>query len=90
MTGIYPARPYVIGSWQTEEGVRTLLGVFSPQTEAPTMRRLWTDEAGQDMAEYALLLGLIALAIVVAVVAFRDAIHSKFLAAANLLNGSGS
>ena len=54
------------------------------------MRRLWTDERGQDMAEYALLLGLIALAIVVAVVAFRGAIHSKFLAAASLLNGTGS
>lgn len=29
--------------------------------------RLWTDESGQDLAEYALLIGLIALVVIVAV-----------------------
>lgn len=39
---------------------------------------LWQDESGQDMAEYGLLLALIAVALVVAVVAFRDAIIGTF------------
>lgn len=39
---------------------------------------LWHDESGQDMAEYALLLTLIAIALVAAVVLFRDAIIDRF------------
>ena len=39
---------------------------------------LWQDETGQDMAEYGLLLALIAVVVVVAVVAFRDAIIARF------------
>lgn len=49
---------------------------------------LWQDETGQDMAEYGLLLALIAVAIVVAVVAFRDAIIAKFNEATTILNTS--
>jgi pilus assembly protein Flp/PilA len=32
-----------------------------------TLRALWTDESGQDLAEYALLIALIALAVILAV-----------------------
>jgi Flp pilus assembly pilin Flp len=42
------------------------------------MRAFWQDESGQDMAEYALLLALIALAIIAAVIAFRGAIIGRF------------
>jgi Flp pilus assembly pilin Flp len=42
------------------------------------MRAFWQDESGQDMAEYALLLALIALAIIAAVIAFRGAIIDRF------------
>jgi Flp pilus assembly pilin Flp len=42
------------------------------------MRVFWQDESGQDMAEYALLLALIALAIIAAVIAFRGAIINRF------------
>ena len=39
---------------------------------------LWQDESGQDMAEYALLLVLIAVVVTVAVIAFRGAITDAF------------
>lgn len=42
------------------------------------MLALWKDESGQDMAEYALLLVLIAVVVTVAVIAFRDAIIGGF------------
>jgi pilus assembly protein Flp/PilA len=39
---------------------------------------LWTDDSGQDMAEYALLLVLIAVVVAVAVIALRNAITDGF------------
>lgn len=42
---------------------------------------LWQDESGQDMAEYGLLLALIAVVVVTAVIAFRDEIVNAFNAA---------
>lgn len=42
------------------------------------MLALWKDESGQDMAEYALLLVLIAVVVTVAVIAFRNAITDAF------------
>ena len=39
---------------------------------------LWTDDSGQDMAEYALLLVLIAVVVAVAVIALRGAIVNGF------------
>ena len=48
------------------------------------------DESGQDMAEYALLLALIALVLVVAIGAFREAIEAKFDEATSTLEGAGS
>ena len=39
---------------------------------------LWTDESGQDLAEYALLIALIALAVIVAVTLLGGTIANVF------------
>ena len=54
------------------------------------MRSFWMDESGQDMAEYALLLALIALVLIVAITAFRGAIQARFQQATTELNGAGA
>jgi Flp pilus assembly pilin Flp len=51
------------------------------------IRTLWNDDSAQDMAEYGLLLALIAVVVTVAVVAFRDAIVATFEAATAVLTG---
>jgi len=50
---------------------------------------LWRDESGQDSAEYALLLLMIALALIVTVQAFRTAIANAFSKASGQL-GTGA
>lgn len=50
------------------------------------MQTFWNDESGQDMAEYALLLVLIAVVVTVAVIAFRGAITNAFNTATTQLN----
>jgi pilus assembly protein Flp/PilA len=48
-------------------------------------RRLWRDESGQDLTEYALLLGLISLSAIVAMNSLAQAISNVFTnASANL------
>ena len=54
------------------------------------MMQLWQDESGQDLAEYALLLGLIALLLVVAIGTFRDAIAGLFNRAETVLDEAGT
>lgn len=49
---------------------------------------LWQDESGQDLAEYALLLALIAVLLVTAIGVLRSAIGGRFNAAASVLNTS--
>ena len=53
-------------------------------------RRFWNDEEGATMAEYALLLGLIAIALVAAVSAFQGAIGDKFKDAEDALEAAGT
>jgi Flp pilus assembly pilin Flp len=50
------------------------------------LKRLWKDEGAQDTAEYALLLLMIALALIVSVQAFRTAISNAFSRATGQLN----
>lgn len=52
------------------------------------MRSFWMDESGQDMAEYALLLALIALVLIVAIQGFRGAIQARFEDATSELNNA--
>ena len=49
--------------------------------------RLWFEETGQDLTEYALLIVLIALALVTSIQPFASAIQSVFSNAATNLNG---
>jgi Flp pilus assembly pilin Flp len=49
-------------------------------------KTIWFDESGQDTAEYALLLLLIALALIVAITNFRSAIANAFSRATAQLN----
>jgi pilus assembly protein Flp/PilA len=51
-----------------------------------TLRKLWSDDEGQDLAEYGLLLALIAVVLVTAVGLFKDAIIAAFSKATSVLN----
>lgn len=50
------------------------------------MTRLWRDEAGQDLAEYALLIALIALVVIGAITLLGTQIQAVFNNIANALN----
>ena len=50
------------------------------------LKKLWLDESGQDTAEYAWLLLLIALALIAAITGFRSAIGNAFSRATAQLN----
>lgn len=50
----------------------------------------WTDESGQDMAEYAILIGLVALAVILAVNLLSDAILSAFNSINSTLDGAST
>jgi Flp pilus assembly pilin Flp len=52
------------------------------------LKTLWLDESGQDTAEYALLLLLIALALIAAITGFRSAIANAFSRATAQLNST--
>jgi Flp pilus assembly pilin Flp len=54
-----------------------------------TMQAVWRDESGQDLAEYALLLALIAVVLVTAISGLRTAIANSFGRATNVLNSAG-
>jgi pilus assembly protein Flp/PilA len=53
------------------------------------LRAIWTDESGQDLAEYALLLALIAIVVIVAVTALGPVIADVFTTIATSLEGAG-
>ena len=50
------------------------------------LKRFVKDERGLEASEYALLLALIAIAIVVAVTALKNAIEGKFIEAAGVIS----
>ena len=49
------------------------------------LRRLWTDESGQDMVEYALLLVLLTLAVLVSMRLLGTTVANFFTAISNTL-----
>ncbi len=50
----------------------------------------WSDESGQDLAEYALLIALIALVVIAAVTLLGENINTVFTNIANALTGAAS
>ncbi len=53
-------------------------------------KNVWLDESGQDMAEYALLLALIAIVVIVAINTLAPAISASFNNTASALSNAGS
>ncbi|RKL63667.1 Flp family type IVb pilin [Thermoanaerobacteraceae bacterium SP2] len=51
-------------------------------------KKLWTGEEGQGMAEYGLILALVAVVVIVALKALGQGINSKFNDVTNGLNGT--
>lgn len=49
---------------------------------------IWTDDSGQDLAEYAILIGLVALAVILAVILLGEAILSVFNNINSTLDGA--
>ncbi len=54
------------------------------------LKNLWLDESGQDLTEYAVLLALIAIIVVVAINTLGPAISASFNNTASALSGAGS
>ncbi|HEV2387838.1 MAG TPA: hypothetical protein VGS20_11350 [Candidatus Acidoferrales bacterium] len=54
------------------------------------LRRLWHEEEGQDLVEYALLVVLVALGAVVAMKSLASAISDAFSSASSNLTSNGS
>jgi Flp pilus assembly pilin Flp len=53
------------------------------------IRKLWRDESGQDLAEYTMLIVLIAIACIGAVTALGDGVQGGLEEAAGVLSGGG-
>jgi Flp pilus assembly pilin Flp len=76
--GVWPA-DCIFGSGasaQTGENMKAML------------RKLWLEDEGQDLAEYGLLLILIAVAVVTGITLFKDQIVNAFASATSVLSGS--
>jgi Flp pilus assembly pilin Flp len=52
------------------------------------VRSMWADDEGQDLAEYGLLLILIAVAVVTGIGLFKDQIVTAFSKATSVLTGA--
>jgi Flp pilus assembly pilin Flp len=52
--------------------------------------RLWSDDSGQGLTEYALLIALISLGLVLALGRYRNTLGNVFRNAANTLNNNGT
>lgn len=51
------------------------------------VRKMWHDDEGQDLAEYGLLLALIAVVLVTGIGLFKDQISAAFSKATSVLAG---
>jgi pilus assembly protein Flp/PilA len=61
---------------------------MSPGWVAFILKRLWQEEAGQDLVEYALLLVLVSLACITAMKGLASSISAVFASAATSLTSS--
>lgn len=54
------------------------------------LRNLWSDESGQGLTEYALLIALVSLGLITLLGLYRNAIGNVFKNATNVLNTNGA
>jgi pilus assembly protein Flp/PilA len=54
------------------------------------LKALWSDESGQGLTEYALLIALVSLGLIVLLGNYRNAIGNVFKNATTVLNGNGT
>jgi pilus assembly protein Flp/PilA len=54
------------------------------------LRNLWKDESGQGLTEYALLIALVSLGLIVLLGTYRTAIGNVFRNSANVLNNNAT
>ncbi|MGE0405622.1 MAG: Flp family type IVb pilin [Candidatus Korobacteraceae bacterium] len=54
------------------------------------LRNVWADDCGQDLAEYGLLVALIALAVIGGITAFGSSMNTWFSGLFNTLTSTGS
>ena len=52
------------------------------------IKRFWTDESGQGLTEYALVLALISIGLIAVLIVFRDAIGRVFDRIVDVLDGA--
>ena len=52
------------------------------------MKRFWSDESGQGLTEYALVLALISIGLIAVLIVFRDAIGRVFDRIVDVLDGA--
>jgi pilus assembly protein Flp/PilA len=52
------------------------------------MKRFWSDESGQGLTEYALVLALISIGLIAVLIVFRDAIGRVFDRIVEVLDGA--
>jgi pilus assembly protein Flp/PilA len=55
-----------------------------------TLKGLWRDESGQGLTEYALLIALVSLGLIVLLGSYRTALGNVFRNARNVLNGNST
>jgi Flp pilus assembly pilin Flp len=54
------------------------------------LRNLWSDESGQGLTEYALLIALVSLGLILLLGGYRNAIGNVFRNATNVLNNNST
>jgi Flp pilus assembly pilin Flp len=54
------------------------------------LRNLWSDESGQGLTEYALLIALVSLGLIILLGNYRRALGNVFRSATNVLNNNSS
>jgi pilus assembly protein Flp/PilA len=58
------------------------------QADAPSLRRLWRDDAGQDLIEYALVAALVGLSALAAMRGLKNSVGNTFNGVGNSLTNA--
>jgi len=77
-----------IGMWPADCNLGSGASARTGEKMKALLRKLWLEDEGQDLAEYGLLLILIAVAVVTGITLFKDQIVAAFSSATSVLSGS--